>query len=82
MFFKKKKIDVPVSNEIKEIEVIDTWILSWENHFPSYGGTIIYKEKQYLVFTNEQEARETKDALEKAALLLKDKGRIITLENR
>ena len=80
----KKKIEVPVDNSTKEIEVLETWIVSWEScSIVSYALTHFEANRmEYVVFIDEREANAFKLSLESASKLLKDRNRKILLEKR
>ena len=77
----KKKISVPVDNSTKTIEVLETWVVSWESYKKDYTY-VSEKQMEFIVFTNEQEANDFKASLEAAAKLLNDSNRKITIEKR
>ena len=77
----KKKINVPVDNSTKIVEVLETWVVSWESYKKDYTY-VSAKQMEFIVFTNEQEANDFKASLEAAAKLLNDSNRKVTLEKR
>lgn len=81
--FWKKKIKVPVNNETKEIEVLETWVVSWmsaDTFF--YGNNIKTGRMEFVVFTDETSAKEFYDSIISAFSLLKDTGRKVSIEKR
>ena len=64
--FKKK---VPVSNEMKEVDAIVTWSISWRIH--TRGRFASDMEYQKIYFLAEQDAIAFKESLLAATTLLK-----------
>ena len=84
MFWKRKKIEVPVTNETQEIEVLETWVVSWVSiEAYSYSSLLRNGQVEFVVFIDEEQANNFKKSLEDAIVLLKDTPtRKITLEKR
>ena len=58
MFFKKLK--VPVTNETKEVDVLQHWIVRWKARYGDYSGEV---KDVCEIFTSEVEAKEFYDSL-------------------
>jgi len=68
MKFWWKKTTVPVSNETKEIETVQLWVVSWWARYGEYSGNV---DKQFEAFTSEKAANEFADSLKAAYKLLR-----------
>lgn len=76
MLFKKKK--VPVSNQTKTIQVVQTWEVRWTSRHGEYAGDT---RQEVEVFTSAEEAEDFRDSLEAAFMILKHTiGTEVTLE--
>ena len=65
----KKKLTVPVNNETKEIDVIQTWEVRWMSRDGSYSCDV---KPQVEVFLLEQSAIDFKNSLVAAAKLIRN----------
>jgi len=66
LFFKKTK--VPVSNDVKEIETVQLWVVSWWSRHGSYSGDV---RKEYEAFTSEDEANKFAESIRNAFRLIR-----------
>lgn len=77
MFFFKKKLTVPETNETKEIEVVKTWIVRWMARKGEYFSD---RYPVAEVFTSEQQARDFYNSLINAYKLVKNSHDIHQVE--
>jgi len=63
-----KKVKVPISNEIKEINTVQLWEVRWTSR---YGDFSSQTRPEIEVFTNELDAREFEIALNNAFVLIR-----------
>lgn len=68
MFFKSKKIDVPISNETKQVDAVEFWQVQWYSRYGNFHGDI---EQENEVFTNEQAAKDFAESIRNAFKLLR-----------
>lgn len=80
--FWKKKIEVPLTNETKEVEVLETWVVSWMSADSYYSGGLKSGQMEFVAFTDEQLANEFYNSINIAFKLLRDKGRRVQIEKR
>ena len=66
MFF--KKIFAPQTNKLKEIDAVQTWVVSWVSRYGSYSGDT---KKEFEVFTDEAVANEYAQSLRNAFALIR-----------
>lgn len=79
MWFKKKQI-VPKNNETKTIDVVKTWVVSWDSAQSSHG--LFYKRKEFVACLSKEEALSLRDSLKNAFALCKDSNRDVHIEER
>ncbi len=78
LFF--KKTSVPVSNEMKEVDAVQLWQVTWWSRHGAYSSDL---EKEFEVFTSEQEANDFANALRAAYKLLRHtSGTEVKMEKR
>jgi hypothetical protein len=78
LFF--KKTSVPVSNEMKEVDAVQLWQVTWWSRHGEYSSDL---EKEFEVFTSEKEANEFAEALRAAYKLVRHTSRIgVNVEKR
>lgn len=63
-----KKMKVPTSNEVKEVETVQLWIVTWHSRYGPYSGNV---EKEYEAFTSEEEANVFAKSLRNAFKLIR-----------
>lgn len=63
-----KKLTVPASNEVKQIEVIQTWEVRWYSRYDTYAQSV---RPEVEVFTSEDAANTFKDSLVAAFKLIR-----------
>jgi hypothetical protein len=68
MFWFKKKLVVPQSNETVEKDVVQLWRVDWESRYGSFSNNT---KKETEVFTSEEDAKAFKLSLENAFKLIK-----------
>lgn len=68
MFWRKKKITTPLTNETIEKDSIVLWYVRWERRYGCYHGDT---EAVMEAFPNKDDAIEFKDSLEKAFKLIR-----------
>lgn len=71
--FLTKKLVVPVSNDVKEIEALQTWEVRWTSRHGEYSHST---RREIEVFASEQDAQHFAAALQAAFRLIR-----ITTEN-
>lgn len=76
-----RKITVPFSNETKEIDVPQTWVVRWQGRVGPYYSDLI---PECEVFISEKEALDFRESLEQAMKLLRysGPGTKVTIEAR
>ena len=67
-FFTKKKLKVPTSNELKRVDAVKLWIVTWYSRNGQYSSDIV---KEYEAFTSEEAATEFAESLKNAYALLR-----------
>ncbi len=73
-----KKVKVPVSNEIKEIDAVQLWRVEWISRYGEFHSHI---RQEVEVFTSESQANEFATALRNAFALVKHTwGNKVTVE--
>ncbi len=73
-----KKTKTPVSNEIKEVDAVQLWIVNWYSRYDEYSVSV---KKEYEAFISEDEANKFADSLRKAYKLLRHtSGTQVTVE--
>lgn len=79
--FSFKKVKVP-AGEVKELTAYESWTISWDSGYRRYQSSdYFHTKRQSEVFTNEDDAKAFKKALDDALALLKDgKDRNIIIE--
>jgi hypothetical protein len=79
MFFKRKTISIP-TNETKEVEVTDVWVVSWSKRIGEFHGET---RICYQAFIQEEDARSFKKSLENAhALIGNTSGTWVSIEKQ
>ena len=63
-----KKTAVPVSNETKEVETVQLWQVMWWSRDGEYSHSL---NKEFEVFTSEEEAKNFADSLRAAFKLIR-----------
>lgn len=70
-----KKIEVPETNNTKEVDVVELWEVRWVSiKFHKILSVHLMEKDEMQVFVSEQIANEFKDALLNAHKLLKNSG--------
>ena len=78
LFF--KKTSVPVSNEMKEVDAVQLWQVTWWSRRGAYSSDV---EKEFEAFTSEKEANDFADALKAAYKLIRHtSGTSVNVEKR
>ncbi len=77
LFWKKKQL--PVTNDTKEVEVVQLWYVRW-NSVKHSVATHWKAEVNMEAFTSEEAAMDFKESLMKATAILKDDYRTIRIE--
>lgn len=67
-FFTKKKLKVPTSNELKQVDAIKLWIVAWYSRHGQFSSDTT---KEYEAFTSEEAATEFAESLKNAYALLR-----------
>ncbi len=67
--FKKKVIEVPVSNDVHEVQVVQLWYVKWTRR---YDYDALYGESCVEAFPVEQDALDFAESLRNARALLRD----------
>ena len=70
MFFKKLKI--PVTNETKEVDVLQHWIVRWDARISGVYGIHSSGQQVCEIFISEKEAKEFAESLVAAFKLVKN----------
>lgn len=68
MFFTKKTITVPASNEVKEIEAVQLWEVRWRSRHGDFSGET---SPQVEAFPTQELAEEFATALRNAFTLIR-----------
>lgn len=77
MFWKKKKIDVPASNETKQVEAVELTYVSWRRRYGVFSGDT---DKCVEAFPNKKDANDFAASLKAAFKLLKHTGEGTSVE--
>lgn len=63
-----KKLIIPKSNETKEVDAVQLWIVEWVSRYGAYSGDL---NREFEAFPSKEKADEFADALRKAFKLIR-----------
>ena len=68
MWFTKKKLTVPETNDTIEIESIQLWKVQWTSRYGEFSG---HTSQEFEAFTSEREANDFAESLRNAFKLIR-----------